>query len=347
MALTDLLTGQPLKTAAGQSLGYLGQAQNNMVGATNNAADAARSFITQGYGDSRRDLGTGYNTATGAINTGANSALGYLDTGNNAAINTLQAGGGAYAPLGELAQRYRAGSNLYGDSLGLNGPEGNARAVSAFQAGPAYNWTLDQGIEALTRQANAAGSPVGGNIMRDTLKFGQGLANQEYGNWQNRLANYNNLELGATSGAAAGNQANNSAIANLYNSGGQNRAQIATGQGSNLADLARLYYASLGQGDIAQGQGLGNITTDANKTIADIGVRLAPQFTNAYTQSAAGDMIGSRNSLDLGMNLAKLATGVAGGIPFGSFFGGGSASVADPTFGGWSLPGQSAASVRF
>lgn len=343
MGILDALTGAPLKDAAGKSLAYLGQAQDNLAKGTLNAADAARSYLTQGYGDARKDLGTGYDTATGAINTGANNALGYLNAGNTSAINTLTQNGGAYAGLGDLAQRYGIGANLYGDSLGLNGAAGNQRAVDAFQAGPAYNWQLDQGVNALTRQANASGSPVGGNVLRDTLKFGQNLANTEYGNWQNRLKDYNGLELAATGAAAAGNQANNSAIANLYNTGGQNRAQVATGQAGNLSDIARAYYGALGAGDVAQGQGLGGITTDANKTIAQIGTSFAPQITKTYDQSAAGDMTGSMNSLNLLQNLAKLAAGGAGGLNLGSIFGGSSAVPADYAFrGGWASPLQRA-----
>ena len=43
------------------------------------------------------------------------------------------------------------------NALGLNGPAGNAAATAAFQAGPGYQFALEQGLEGINRTANAAG----------------------------------------------------------------------------------------------------------------------------------------------------------------------------------------------
>lgn len=337
MGLLDTFTGQPVKDAAAQSRGILTQTGTNLINSTANAADAAKSYLTDAYGNARTDLGQGYNTATGAINTGAGSALDYLGQGNSGAIGTLQAGGGAYAGLGDLAKQYGVGAGMYANSLGLNGQQGNQQAVDAFHAGPAYNWQLNQGIDALNRRANAGGMLQGGNANRDAITFAEGLANKEYGGWQDRLGTFNNLQLGATQGAAAGNQANNVAIANLQNTGGQNKASVAGAQGSSLADLARQYFGGLGAQDVGLGGALAGNAVDANKTGVGIGMGLAPQIGKTYMDAGNAEMQGSTNLWNLGLNAAKLAAGGAGGL--GSLGGSmGIGNTFDPSMWNTSLP---------
>jgi hypothetical protein len=339
MGLFDLFTGQPAKDAAGQNRQTLLNAQ----GTVGNLADITKQYgedaLRQGYGGARQDLTAGYGASTGAINTGAGAAQDYLTQGQNNAFGQLgqartdlTAGGGAYAPLTALAQRYGQGGQLYGDSLGINGAEGNQRAVGAFQAGPGYDFMLDQGVNALTRQANAAGSPVGGNVYRDTLKFGQGLANQEYGNWQNRLKGIGDQELQATQGAAAGNQQNNTTLAglgvtgaNLYNQGGVNQAGVATTQGQNLSDIARSYYTGQAGLDTAEGGALAGNQAGTAKWMVDANLGLAPKIGQTFTDEANASLQGSKNLWGMGLAAAQMAAGMPP-TSLGSIGGGGSSS---------------------
>lgn len=338
MGIGDLFTGQPLKTAAEQNRGILTQTGSNLINSTATARDQAGGILQDQYGLASGNLGTGYNAATGAINTGAAGAQGYLGAGNTAAQGTLQAGGGAYQPLTELAGRFGQGSGLYADALGINGASGNQNAQQAFQAGPGYEWQLNQGIDAINRRANAGGMLQGGNANRSAIDYATGLANKEYGGWLDRLGAYNNLELGATQGAAAGNQGNNLAIANLQNTGGQDQARVALGQGQNLAEIARDYYAKQAGADTGYGTAAAGNIVGANNTGVNIGMGLAPKIGQTYMDSANAEMQASKNQWTGLMDVAKLAVGAFGGVPGG---GGGS------TLGGWSLPGQSAASVKF
>lgn len=332
MGIFDIFTGDPLKEAAEQSRGNLQQTQQGIATRTTGARDQAADYFNTGYNGARINLGRGYGDATNAINAGAGGAQGYLDQGQQGAMGQLAqargdltAGGGAYADLDALAARYGGGGRLYGDSLGINGAEGNQRATGAFQAGPGYNFMLDQGIEALRRRDNAAGMPSGGNQYRDTLQFGQGLANQEYGSWQDRLKGIGDQELQATAGAAAGNQANNTTLAglgtvgaNLANAGGVARAGVATGQGQNLADIARSYYGAQAGNDVGQyGALAGNVTGAANQmNAADLNI--APQVGKTFMDEGNAAMQGSQNLWNFGMNAAKLAAGGLGGLPTGA-----------------------------
>jgi hypothetical protein len=346
MGIFDIFTGDPQKKAAEDTRNYITGQQTALTANNNTARDAAGNLIQTGYGDAAGALGQGYNTAAGAINGGANNAYGYLDQGTQGALGQLgqartdlTANGGAYQPLSDLATQYGKGAGLYADALGINGAAGTANARSAFQQAPGYETTLNAGIDAVNRRANAAGMLVGGNANRDAADYAGNLANQGYNSWLTNLAGFNPLQLSATQGAATGNQANNQALAgidtagaNLLNTAGQNKAGIATGQGSSLADLAKGYYGQLGANDVAQGTALAANTTGANNANQAAVLNLTPGYTKTYSDAANAQTAGSGNLWNLGLNVAKLAAGGAGGASGGASGGGGSSFLPSASF---------------
>lgn len=178
------------------------------------------------------DLFTG-----GAEKRAANANRGLYDTYNSQGTANINAGYdaaqgnltnalGAYAPLAALGKKYGAGTDLYLDALGTNGAAGNARATGSFQAGPGYQFALDQGLNALNRRRAAGGMLDSGNSDLDAIKFGTGLADQTYGDWLTRLGGLVNPEMAATSGAATGQ-------AGVY--GGQ--AALDTGRATDLTSI--------------------------------------------------------------------------------------------------------------
>lgn len=327
MGIFDALTGDAGHQAATQQRNALAAMVPQLAQTGQAAYGTAGDQLAAGYGQARTDLGTGYGAATGAINTGAGSALGYLGNGISGAMGQLDqargaltANGGAYAPLGDLASQYGKGAGLYADSLGINGAGGNQRAVDAFKAGPAYNWTLDQGIDAINRKRNAAGTLNGGNADRDAQIYGQGLASKEYGGWQDRLGAYNPLQLQAATGYAQGNQAINSGVANTYGAGaglldasGRAQAGVAQGQGNSLADVANRYYGGLG------GLDTGGATAQAANTIGGaqnwqgIYGEGLKGWNDTYKQDANASNQASMNTLKLGKDFAELGLKAFGG----------------------------------
>jgi hypothetical protein len=319
-----LFTGAPAIEAAEKSRNLLQQTQGNVADRTLGAKNEAAGYFNTGYNGARTNLGQGYGASTGAINAGAGGAQGYLDQGQQGAMGQLAqargdltAGGGAYAPLSALAARYGQGGQLYGDSLGLGGAEGNQRAQQAFQAGPGYEFSLNQGIDALNRRANAGGMLVGGNANRDAIDYATGLANKEYGGWQDRLRGIGDQELQATAGAAAGNQGNNQALAglgvtgaNLQNAGGLARAGVATTQAQNLADLARQYYGAQAGNDVGQYGALAGNATNAAGQINAADMNIAPQIGKTFQDEAQASLTGSKNLWGMGMAAAQLAMGM-------------------------------------
>jgi hypothetical protein len=184
------------------------------------------------------------------------------------------------SPLAALGQQ---GSTMYANSLGLNGAGGNAAATAAFQAGPGYEWQMGQGLDALERRAAAQGRLQSGQTGLDTLTYAQGLANQAYGGWQDRLSGYNDMYSGAL-GSLAGIQ------------GGL--ADLAVGSADRRTDI---YGNALG------------VNTQATQMFAG-----GQESRAAAKQAGLGSLLGIGGKI-LGMATGGLGGGGLGGL--GTIFG--------------------------
>lgn len=63
----------------------------------------------------------------------------------------------------------------------------NSGDFSSFTKSPDYQFAFDQGLQGLDRSAAARGSLYSGGHSADLMKFGQGLASQNYNQFYNRL----------------------------------------------------------------------------------------------------------------------------------------------------------------
>lgn len=348
MGLLDVFTGDAYKEAADQQRQYLTGVGNQVAGAVQSGQAQSLDALRSAQGGAIGSIQGGVNTARGDINAGQAGALDLLYSGQTGAAGALadaQAGGtgallagaasvrGNYDPLAAAGARYGAdasqASQTSADALGLNGPEGVARAQNAFQAGPGYQFSVDQGLESVLRNANASGMAASGNQLRESQTFGQGLANQEFGSWQDRLASreglYAPLEKGALTDVAQGTSAadlsatqgianlygqTGKSLADLYSTTGQAGAGIRTGAATSLADLAA-------RGGLAES----GVQTQTGQSIADT-VRgftgqqinslnqLAPQYSGTYGTEAAAETGGSANLWNLAGSALKGASGM-------------------------------------
>lgn len=153
--------------------------------------------------------------------------------------------------------------------LGLSGPEASQGALSKFVTSPGYGFAMDQGVQALDRSAAAKGGLYSGAQGKALTTFGQGLANQEFGNYFDRLTGV------STRGQNAATDQSNIAL-----STGQSKAGALLGTGQNKANtrlgaLSAITGANTAQGDARAGgitgaanawtSGLQNISTIAGK----------------------------------------------------------------------------------
>lgn len=297
-------------------------------GAEKRAAEKNRAAYGQYGTDANSYLDTGLDRSLSALNTGAAGAknqydatrgiygdlgaqgTGILDRGFAGQAGALNDAKNAYTPLSDLASKYGGATSLYLDSLGVNGATGNQNAVNSFQAGPGYQFTLDQGLDALNRRRAAAGMLNSGNADTDAIKYGTGLANQTYGSWQDRLAGFVNPELSATQGAAAGTAGVDQSLASLYGTDAAARLGLAGAVAGGQAGANTAQAAS----DLALGNSLASLYTgDATNRVGVAGNVVGGNVA-ANNQQAAGEAAGAKNLLGLGTSLLGLGTGGGGTV---------------------------------
>lgn len=153
-----------------------------------------------------------------------------IDAGEKKSEGALNSSIGAYS---QWATSGAAANTMYGNAIGLNGAEGNAAATNAFQAGPGYQFAVDQGTQAALRGASAAGMLNSGNTLTALTGFGQGLANQEYGSWLDRLNGVSGQGLQAANGQANGY----TNLSNLYQQGTGNRLGLESSVTNGLMGI--------------------------------------------------------------------------------------------------------------
>lgn len=192
--------------------------------------DSAKEAAEQNKALLQQNLTTGTNT----LNQGQTNSLASLDKA-----------GGYYAPL---SAKYGAGTDLYLDSLGVNGAGGNTRATDAFKAGPGYDWRVSQALDQTNRAAAATGGLSGGNTLAALSDRAGNMASQEYGGWQDRLAGLISPEfqaVGGQAGAEAGKVPVYQGTANSIAGLGTNTTNGITNQNTQAANAEMQGSANL------------------------------------------------------------------------------------------------------
>jgi len=159
------------------------------------------------------------------------------------------------------------------DASGAAGPEGYARAMAAFQASPGYQFQFDEGMRATGNQFAAQGMNNSGAVLKALQARGQGLANQDFGQYYSRLAGL--AQMGQNSSAMTGSAAMTA---------GNNLASGAMQTGANLGNI----YASQGtaQANI-QGNMVSGVSGAINSGLNNY-MYLNRPGNSLYNPSAAG-----------------------------------------------------------
>lgn len=208
-----------------------------------NTADAARQ--------NQKAYKSLLNQGTAAIDTGNTQATGYLNDANDLWKGLAGESGGL------------SGLNLYGDALGVNGASGTQRAQDAFTTSPGYQFSLDQGLDALNRTASARGSLNSGQTGLDTIKYATGLANNEYGNWLNNLSGYGGQQAGIYTGAIGGQAGTLADLGNLATNTANSKVDLLTNYTNGMTgannQIASGQNQQLTGGLAGLGKGLGSL----------------------------------------------------------------------------------------
>jgi hypothetical protein len=111
-------------------------------------------------------------------------------------------------------------------------------SMADFQADPGYQFRQDQGQQALERSAAARGGLMSGAALKDTARFSQGLASQEYQSafdrFQTNRVNKQNPLLSLAGSAQTASGALGAAGQNFANSAGNALGQYASTASQNI-----------------------------------------------------------------------------------------------------------------
>lgn len=189
-------------------------------------------------------FGTGDQEAAAAsqkqgLTQGYNALAGQFDQGRNALTTSLA---NSVAPFQTNLAVGQAGQGAYADATGANGAAGNTRAVNNFQAGPGYQFNMQQMLDNLLRGQEATGQANSGATNADILTQAHGLADKGWQDYIKNLSPFLNSSNAAAGGIAqanqnAGNQTNQSFTTQGNAAYG---TQAGIGNADASADLAGL-----------------------------------------------------------------------------------------------------------
>ena len=165
-------------------------------------------------------------------------------------------------------ERGRAGleayaSDVLGGGFGTDVPVFEDREF-AIEADPGFQFRLQQGTEAINRAAAARGGALGGGVLKELSRYGQGLASDEADRAYRRFAGERAFDYGAL-GDLYNRQVQQQAIrqgtlrdlAGIGQAAAGTEAGLATQLGGNLADLAMQRGNVMAQRTAAQSGALG------------------------------------------------------------------------------------------
>jgi hypothetical protein len=246
-------------------------------------ANAASSIY--GYQNAGEQQQQGLQAGIGAEQTGltgAQSAYGSaLGNVSNYYGNALSADQNYWNPS---LQTGNAAINTLGGVLGATGSGSATPNYSAFYNMPGYQFAVNQGTQAIQRQASAMGSAYTPNTMDAVGQYVTGTAMQDYNTYVNQLLNTAGLGQNAA-GALTGAQ--------TAAAGGQSTAQMLGAQGlsgaslNTAANIANL-DAGIGQASATQQTGIGASLSGNNVLGTLLGSLFGGGSTNSNGASSPG-----------------------------------------------------------
>lgn len=220
------------------------------------ASPGPSSTGTSGSGDWTNILGSLF--STGASLYGQQNAAEAAAHGNQSAINNQS------ATLGNILSMYQPQYNLgagafgtLGSTLGVNG--GGHADYSNFLNMPGYQFAVQQGTQAIQRQAAANGTAYTPNTSAAIGQYVTGTAMQDYNTYINQLMQAGGLGAQANQGIGNLTYGTGANISQLMSNIGQNNAGKYAGLGGSLAGAFGANSSGLASGIGSLARGIGNL----------------------------------------------------------------------------------------
>lgn len=244
------LTGNPMMALGG--LGMLGgsDATDQAVKAQVKASKDANALQKYMYDTSRNDM-TDYRDVGRNALYAYSDAMGLPRTADYTPAPVAQAPA-ANQPAARTIINYVRGQPVYSDAGASDAAVAKAKPVQAapitppkmgnisdvLRATPGYQFNMDEGLKAIDRRAATRGNYGSGSYMKDLLRYSQGLADNTYGEYMNRLGTLSGNGQTQTNALAQLGQNYATNAGNNINAAGAARASGYIGQANTLMNGA-------------------------------------------------------------------------------------------------------------
>lgn len=158
---------------------------------------------------------------------------------------------------------YNQNKAMY-DKYSAEGPLTSQQISDKISALPGYQAQLDQGVNAIQKAAGAGGYLGSGRVLKELQNFGQNTLSQFYGDELSRLAGLVSQGSGAAQQTSQTSTNRGNALASLYSSLGENKANSYLAGGNAMANAliaANQNYNvyETGRSSSSSGGGLGGL----------------------------------------------------------------------------------------
>lgn len=251
----------PIGAALGVVGGIIqGNAAKKAAKAQERAATADLEFQKEVYADTRREVRPwlqGGNTARNALSFELGLGDRPMVGGTAMDVRTVEPtrrGGQPTYLVGDMSFGTEAEAQAYADANRVG-----AREYEGFQKTPGYEFELSEGLGAVNALAGARGGLNSGRTMQALQERGQGIANQGYNNYLNRLTGMSDTGLSAASLNANAGQSAASGVSNALSGIGNAQSAGAIGVGNAWTGALQNTLGSFNyQRGISGGGGFGN-----------------------------------------------------------------------------------------
>jgi hypothetical protein len=258
----------------------------------------------------------GLGLSTDAITGSTEAAITALREGQTGGLGSIDEGG---VLTGEYIERGAEGFTPYTEGgaqsqqvqlalSGALGPEAQAEAYANFQSSPGQDFLRDQAEQALLRGASATGGLGGGAIQSALQQQAMGMAQQDFGNYYDRLGGLSDrglqastsrgqlLGMGADFANTRGGQK-----ADIYGNTAQNIAATETALGGAASGLYERAYRDKAASRYDTGARMQDRLDRTTSALANLQTTQGAQGLQALQTQA--DKIGGLME-SMGMNLA-------------------------------------------
>lgn len=240
----------------------------------------------------------------------------------------LNNGGNSVNPNATFMQRFA--DSQFGDTI-LGNYDPNKSLAQNYTQSPGYQYQMSQGMNNLTNSSAASGLLNSTPFAQNVLQYSQGLANQDFTQYQTQLSNAISGYNADVAGVFGSNQNN---LNSLYNSWQSNLGQLA-GQGQQTANQLGQISTDAANSLVGQGQNYANqgsslnqsMGTNAANSILAQGAAQAGALTNQTNYGMQNATSGASMGGYLGSNVAPSLFGSGGGSSGGGSGGGGGSSL--------------------